>query len=68
MADDNQAFVPEAELEDSNEVRPSESAETQPTEDGIGNKERLMIHKIVNENFKSYAGKQELGPFHKVYL
>ena len=68
MADDNQAFVPEAELEDSNEVRPSESAETQPTEDGIGSKERLMIHKIVNENFKSYAGKQELGPFHKVYL
>ena len=29
---------------------------------------RLMITKIVNENFKSYAGKQELGPFHKVIL
>lgn len=28
--------------------------------------ERLMILKIVNENFKSYAGIQELGPFHKV--
>ena len=27
---------------------------------------RLMITKIVNENFKSYAGTQELGPFHKV--
>lgn len=27
---------------------------------------RLIITKIVNENFKSYAGKQELGPFHKV--
>ncbi|XP_027044472.1 structural maintenance of chromosomes protein 4-like [Pocillopora damicornis] len=26
---------------------------------------RLMITKIVNENFKSYAGTQELGPFHK---
>ena len=27
---------------------------------------RLMITKIVNENFKSYAGTQELAPFHKV--
>lgn len=27
---------------------------------------RLMISKIVNENFKSYAGVQTLGPFHKV--
>ena len=30
--------------------------------------ERLMISKIVNYNFKSYAGTQVLGPFHKVYL
>ena len=34
------------------------AAETNPA--------RLMITKIVNENFKSYAGIQELGPFHKV--
>ena len=27
---------------------------------------RLMIPKIVCENFKSYAGIRELGPFHKV--
>ena len=27
---------------------------------------RLIITKILNENFKSYAGIQELGPFHKV--
>ena len=27
---------------------------------------RLMISKIVNENFKSYAGVRALGPFHKV--
>lgn len=27
---------------------------------------RLMITHITNENFKSYAGIQELGPFHKV--
>lgn len=27
---------------------------------------RLMITKIVNENFKSYAGTTVIGPFHKV--
>lgn len=27
---------------------------------------RLMITHIVNQNFKSYAGEQILGPFHKV--
>jgi len=29
---------------------------------------RLMITHIVNEFFKSYAGTQTLGPFHKVGL
>ncbi|KAJ1435269.1 RecF/RecN/SMC [Ochromonadaceae sp. CCMP2298] len=28
-------------------------------------KSRLMITKMVLENFKSYAGQQEIGPFHK---
>lgn len=28
--------------------------------------DRLIIHKIVIENFKSYAGRQEIGPFHQV--
>ena len=32
--------------------------------DGSG--PRLMITHIVNENFKSYANVQTLGPFHKV--
>ena len=45
---------------------PEETNETQPNQEGSNNKERLMIHKIVNEDFKSYAGVQELGPFHKV--
>lgn len=27
---------------------------------------RLMITHLVNRNFKSYAGEQILGPFHKV--
>lgn len=29
---------------------------------------RLIITHIVNENFKSYAGVQALGPFHKVKI
>jgi len=27
---------------------------------------RLIVKKITLENFKSYAGKTEIGPFHKV--
>lgn len=29
-------------------------------------KSRLMIKEMVLENFKSYAGEQRVGPFHKV--
>jgi structural maintenance of chromosome 4 len=29
-------------------------------------KKRLMIREMVLENFKSYAGAQHVGPFHKV--
>lgn len=32
------------------------------------NAPRLIITRIVNENFKSYAGQQILGPFHKVTI
>ena len=28
---------------------------------------RLAIKKMVLENFKSYAGRVEVGPFHKVH-
>jgi hypothetical protein len=31
-----------------------------------GPKSRLVIHKLMLVNFKSYAGRQEIGPFHKV--
>ena len=31
-----------------------------------GPKARLVIHKMVLINFKSYAGRQDIGPFHKV--
>lgn len=30
--------------------------------------QRLIIKKMVLENFKSYAGQVEIGPFHKVLL
>ena len=29
---------------------------------------RLIVRKITLENFKSYAGKTEIGPFHKVSI
>ncbi|KAG8882409.1 hypothetical protein FRB99_004665, partial [Tulasnella sp. 403] len=32
-----------------------------------GPRSRLVIHKLVLFNFKSYAGKQEIGPFHKSF-
>lgn len=32
-----------------------------------GPRPRLTIHKIVMVNFKSYAGRQEIGPFHKSF-
>ena len=37
-----------------------------PLEELKGPGPRLVIHKLVLVNFKSYAGCQEIGPFHKV--
>jgi structural maintenance of chromosome 4 len=37
-----------------------------PLEEPKGPHSRLVIHKLVLVNFKSYAGRQEIGPFHKV--
>jgi structural maintenance of chromosome 4 len=37
-----------------------------PLEEPKGPHPRLVIHKLVLVNFKSYAGRQEIGPFHKV--
>ena len=44
---------------------PSSLPKTMP-EEPSGPKARLVIHKMVLVNFKSYAGRQEIGPFHKV--
>lgn len=39
---------------------------TPAPEEPEGPRPRLVIHKIALVNFKSYAGRQEIGPFHKV--
>ncbi|KAJ7188350.1 RecF/RecN/SMC [Mycena filopes] len=36
-------------------------------EEPAGPKSRLVIHKMALVNFKSYAGRQEIGPFHKSF-
>ncbi|KAF8514546.1 RecF/RecN/SMC protein [Hysterangium stoloniferum] len=36
-------------------------------EEPKGPKSRLVIHKLVLVDFKSYAGRQEIGPFHKSF-
>ncbi|TFY64633.1 hypothetical protein EVG20_g5880 [Dentipellis fragilis] len=38
-----------------------------PPEEPQGPKSRLMIHQMALVNFKSYAGRQEIGPFHKSF-
>ncbi|KAF8870390.1 RecF/RecN/SMC N terminal domain-containing protein [Gymnopilus junonius] len=38
-----------------------------PPEEPAGPKARLVIHKMALVNFKSYAGRQEIGPFHKSF-
>ncbi|EIW64469.1 RecF/RecN/SMC protein [Trametes versicolor FP-101664 SS1] len=44
--------------------QPSQSA---APEEPQGPKPRLVIHKMALVNFKSYAGRQEIGPFHKSF-
>ncbi|KAH9041388.1 RecF/RecN/SMC N terminal domain-containing protein [Lactarius pseudohatsudake] len=38
-----------------------------PVEEPKGPYPRLVIHKLVLVDFKSYAGRQEIGPFHKSF-
>ncbi|KAI9511860.1 RecF/RecN/SMC N terminal domain-containing protein [Russula earlei] len=38
-----------------------------PPEESQGPRPRLVIQKLVLVNFKSYAGRQEIGPFHKSF-
>lgn len=39
---------------------------TQSPTENIETKPRLVIKEMVLDNFKSYAGAQRVGPFHKV--
>ncbi|KAF8129892.1 RecF/RecN/SMC [Boletus edulis] len=48
-------------------VRPQTLSQPPLKEEENGPKARLVIHKIVLVNFKSYAGRQEIGPFHKSF-
>lgn len=43
------------------------AAPVTPAGAGPGPQKRLVIHKMVLHNFKSYAGTQEIGPFHKSF-
>ncbi|KAI5998259.1 RecF/RecN/SMC [Pisolithus albus] len=51
------------------EPKPKPQSQTQisATEQPSGPRSRLVIHKMVLINFKSYAGRQEIGPFHKSF-
>ncbi|KAN0042226.1 hypothetical protein ACTFIV_004785 [Dictyostelium citrinum] len=45
----------------------SQTSQKTPVSSNNGIEKRLMITKMVMENFKSYAGVQEVGPFHKCF-
>lgn len=47
-------------------VLPPSQVQLALPEEPEGPKPRLVIHKMALVNFKSYAGRQEIGPFHKV--
>ncbi|KAI0640132.1 RecF/RecN/SMC protein [Trametes polyzona] len=46
---------------------PRAASQSAAPEEPQGNKPRLVIHKMALVNFKSYAGRQEIGPFHKSF-
>ncbi|KAF9225187.1 RecF/RecN/SMC protein [Gyrodon lividus] len=48
-------------------TRPQTQPQPPPVEEHKGPKARLVIHKMALVNFKSYAGRQEIGPFHKSF-
>ncbi|KAL6304841.1 RecF/RecN/SMC [Sparassis latifolia] len=46
---------------------PLSQSQSAAPEEPQGPKSRLVIHKMALVNFKSYAGRQEIGPFHKSF-
>ncbi|KAK0465948.1 RecF/RecN/SMC N terminal domain-containing protein [Desarmillaria tabescens] len=62
--------VPEAEgslLDQISRAPPASRAPATQLEEPQGPQTRLVIHKMALVNFKSYAGRQEIGPFHKSF-
>lgn len=47
--------------------KPQSQIQISPAEEPSGPRSRLVIHKMALVNFKSYAGRQEIGPFHKSF-
>ena len=71
MEEEMPSAQPQATPKDEQAIPPSQnvqaSQELSQTQQRIAQDiPRLMITKIENHNFKSYAGTQVLGPFHKV--
>ncbi|TCD63502.1 hypothetical protein EIP91_005335 [Steccherinum ochraceum] len=62
MADNAPPAEDEASLLDN---PPNPQIQTAVEEESQGPKPRLVIYKMALVNFKSYAGRQEIGPFHK---
>ncbi|KAL0952089.1 hypothetical protein HGRIS_008725 [Hohenbuehelia grisea] len=48
-------------------VKPAPLSQAPAAEEPQEPKSRLVIHKLALINFKSYAGRQEIGPFHKSF-
>ncbi|KAL4068878.1 RecF/RecN/SMC N terminal domain-containing protein [Scleroderma yunnanense] len=59
----------EQSLLESREPKPKPQSQVQPPppEEPGDPKSRLVIYKMALINFKSYAGRQEIGPFHKSF-
>ncbi|KAJ6609837.1 RecF/RecN/SMC [Mycena sp. CBHHK59/15] len=70
------AAIPSPQAPDTEDGNATLTADTNPAhgdegkkrrKEPTGPKSRLVIHKMALVNFKSYAGRQEIGPFHKSF-
>ncbi|GJJ13220.1 hypothetical protein Clacol_007471 [Clathrus columnatus] len=64
----NQDKSPEDKASNENiQIPPMSQRTAPPADEPQGPKPRLVIYKLVLVDFKSYAGRQEIGPFHKSF-
>ncbi|KAK0501017.1 RecF/RecN/SMC N terminal domain-containing protein [Armillaria luteobubalina] len=61
------AEAEESLLDQISRAPPASHAPVTQLEEPKGPQKRLVIHKMALVNFKSYAGRQEIGPFHKSF-